>query len=149
MVNAVLSGRAGALGEDGKALVADLGEAAGHRNALRLAALASIDGDVAVLERRHIGRMPGHDTGFTLGPGDHDHVDVARRDQPVRSNKLEMQIGHHPLPLIFASNARVAASNLSRQPVLQNPTTLPRYSVRLSALTGLPDQGQVSLTQSL
>jgi len=53
-----------------------------------------------------------------------------------------MQIGHYCLPSILASNALVAASNLSRQPVLQNPTTLPRYRVRLSALTGSPDHGQ-------
>jgi len=36
-----------------------------------------------------------------------------------------MQIGHYSLPSIFASNAAVAASNLSRQPVLQKPTILP------------------------
>jgi len=36
-----------------------------------------------------------------------------------------MQIGHYRLLSIAASNAFAAASNLSRQPVLQKPTTLP------------------------
>jgi hypothetical protein len=36
-----------------------------------------------------------------------------------------MQIGHQFLPSIAASNALAAFSNLSRQPVLQKPTTWP------------------------
>src|SRR5207245_7000751 len=82
------------------------------------------------------------------GPRHDDHVDMVRHHQPVRRDELEMQIGHQSLPSIFASKDRVAASNLSRQPVLQKPTTLPRYSVRLSAPTGSPDHGQTSLRQS-
>jgi len=37
-----------------------------------------------------------------------------------------MQVGHQWLLSIFASNAWIAASNLSRQPVLQKPTTFRR-----------------------
>ena len=44
---------------------------------------------------------------------------------------------------------RIAASNLSRQPGLQNPKTRPSSSVSESARTGLPDQGHVSFTQSV
>jgi hypothetical protein len=59
-----------------------------------------------------------------------------------------MQVSHQSFASIALSKARVAASNLSRQPVLQKPTTLPWYLVSESALTGFPDQGHVSLTQS-
>src|SRR5438270_12607998 len=148
MVNAVLSGRAGALRQDSQTLVADFGEATGHRDALRLGALAAIDRDLAVPERCHVRRMPGHDAGLALGAWNDDHVDVVRHYEAIRRDEFEMQIGHYSLPSIFASKDRVAASNLLRQPVLQKPTTLPRYSARLSALTGSPDQGQISLTQS-
>ena len=37
---------------------------------------------------------------------------------------------------------------MSRYPLLQNPTTLPLYSVSESGCTGFPDQGRVSLMQS-
>ena len=51
-----------------------------------------------------------------------------------------------------ASRVRVAVhqkvyslfSNLSRQPVLQKPTTWPLYVVRDPSSIGLPDQGQFS-----
>src|SRR5436305_1178155 len=125
MVNVALSGRSGAFGEDGQTLVADLGEAAGDGDALGACALAAVDRDLAVAERRHVGRVAGHDARFALGAGDDDHVDVFGHDQPVRSDELEMQIGHYRVLSIFASNAWIAASNLSRQPVLQKPTTLP------------------------
>ena len=46
------------------------------------------------------------------------------------------------------SKCRIASSNLSRQPVLQNPTTWPSNSMSESGCTGLPDQGHVSLMQS-
>src|SRR6185312_13046189 len=149
MVNVALSGRAYALSQDRQPLVADLGKASGHRDALGMRSCAPIYCDLTVLERRHIGRVASHDAGLPLGAGDDDHVDVVRHHQPVRSDELEMQVGHYySLSSILASNVRAAASNLSRQPVLQKPTTLPRYSVRLLALTGSPDQGQTSLTQS-
>src|SRR6478672_356749 len=143
MVNAALSAGFCALGEDDQALGAYLREPAGDLNALGLRALGPVNRDVAVLERRHVGRVTRHNARFTVGSRNDNHVDVVRRDQPVRSHKLKMQIGHYSLPSMRASNARVAASNLSRQPVLQKPTIFPRYSVRLSALTGLPDQGQL------
>src|SRR3954471_2616939 len=142
------AGGAGALRKDSQALVADLGEAAGDRDPLRLRALAAVDGDGAVPERGHVGRVPGHDAGLALSAGDDDHVDIVGHHQPVRGHKLEMQIGHYSLLSILASKARVAALNLSRHPLLQKPMTSPLYRVRLSALTGLPDQGQASLTQS-
>lgn len=46
------------------------------------------------------------------------------------------------------SKWRIAVSNLSRHPVLQNPTTLPSYRVSECARTGLPDPGEVWLMQS-
>ena len=62
--------------------------------------------------------------------------------------------GHPPdercrLDALASWKRRTALSNLSRQPGLQNPTTFPSCTVRESACTGLPDQGQVvSLMQS-
>ena len=43
----------------------------------RLRALRSIDGDVAVLERGHIRRVPSHDAAIALGTRHDDHVEVA------------------------------------------------------------------------
>src|SRR2546430_812270 len=125
MVNAALS-RFSTLGEDGQALVAHLGKAAGDRDPFRLRAGGTIDGEHAILERGHIGRVAGDDAGFPVGAGDDDHVVVIGIYQPVGCDELEMQVGHYSLPSIAASNALVAASNLSRHPVLQKPTTLPR-----------------------
>ena len=76
------------------------------------------------------------------------------RSQGVRwcASPAELQpvaLARLPTALAFASSKwRIARSNLSRQPVLQNPTTWPSYSVSESACTGLPDQGQASLMQS-
>src|SRR5579864_4391434 len=125
MVNAALSG-ARAFGKDGETLVADLREAAGDRDSFGLCALAAIDRDVSVPERRHVGRMVGHDAGFALGARDNDHVDLLGHHQPVGRNKLKVKVCHYCLLSIAWSKLRVAASNLSRQPVLQKPTTLPR-----------------------
>src|SRR5690242_21078792 len=115
MVNAPLSVClcAGALGKDSQALVANFGKAAGYRDTLRLAALVAVDRNLAVLERRHIRRVAGHDAGFPFGPRDDHHVDIVRHHQPVGSDELEMQIGHQWVLSNFASNAWVAASNLS------------------------------------
>src|SRR5262249_40044609 len=109
-----------------EATIAHLGETARDGNALRLGIGRAIDGDIAVSQSGHVGCMAGHDAGLAFGARNHDHTNLVRHDQPVGSHKLEMQIGHYSLPSIFSSKARVAASNLSRHPVLQKPTTLPR-----------------------
>jgi hypothetical protein len=70
--------------------------------------------------------MAGHDPGFALRSGNDDHVNLFGHDEAVGGDELKVQIGHYSLLSIFASKARVAVSNLSRQPVLQKPTTLPR-----------------------
>src|SRR4051794_16440435 len=123
MVSGTLS--SGALGEDRQAAVAYLGKPASNGDALRLAVLRAVDRDFAILQGRHVGRMTGHDAGIALAARDDDHVDVVGHDEPVGGDELEMQIGHYFLPSISLSNACVAASNLSRQPVSQKPTTLP------------------------
>src|SRR5258708_33496477 len=100
MVNSALSGSCGhssALGENGEALVTNLGEAAGDGDALRTCALAAIDRDLAVPQGRHIGRVADHDAGLTLGTWDVHHVDVVGHDQPVGRDELKMQAGHYCL----------------------------------------------------
>src|SRR4051794_9590787 len=77
---------AGALGKNGKALVANLGKAAGNGDSLGLGAAAPIDGDLGVPERRHVRRVAGHDSGIALCARHDDHVDVLFHDQPVRSD---------------------------------------------------------------
>src|SRR5205807_999897 len=108
------------------AFITDFREAASDRNSLRLPARRAINGNLAILERRHIGRVSRHDAGMAVGARDDDHLDVVGHHQSVGRDELKMQIGHYSLLPIFASNARVAASDLSRHPVLQKPTTLPR-----------------------
>src|SRR6478672_11954029 len=127
MVNATLSGcfSSSAFGEHGQALVADLGKAAGDRDLLGLAGRGAIDRDLAVAQRRHVRRMARHDALFAFGTRNDDHVDVVGHYLAVRSHEFKMQVGHYCLPSIFASNVLAAASNLSRHPMLQKPTTLP------------------------
>ena len=67
---------------------------------LGLGALALVHCHFAVSQRGHVGRMAGHDPGFTLGAGDDDHVDVVGHHHPVGRDELEMQIGHQRLPSI-------------------------------------------------
>ena len=64
------------------------------------------------------------------------------------ANSEELRVKGYRFLLVAFSKCRTAVSNLSRHPGLQNPTTWPSYLVSESACTGLPDQGQVSLTQS-
>src|SRR5437588_10511934 len=94
MVNAALSGCAGALRKHRQAFVADLGVTTSDRNPLRLCALVAIDRDLAVLEGGHVGCVTRHDAALPLGPRHDDHVDIVRHHQPVRRDELEMQIGH-------------------------------------------------------
>src|SRR6185436_12620108 len=125
LIRGIANALTGALRKYRQSALADLCKAAGNRDFLWGRAGRTIDRDLSVAERRHVGRMAGHDAGFALGPGNNDHVDVVGHHQAVGGDQLEMQIGHQSLPSSFASNTRVAASNLSRQPVLQKPTTLP------------------------
>ena len=68
--------------------------------------------------------MAGHHAEIALAAGDDDHVDVLAADQFVGRDEFEAEIGHGQSFLsIAASNACAAASNLSRQPGLQKPTT--------------------------
>src|SRR5438034_11067901 len=67
-------GGAGALGENGQALVADLGEAAGDGDPLGASAGTAVNGNLTVAQRRHVRRMAGEDAGFALGSGDAGHV---------------------------------------------------------------------------
>src|SRR3954451_18988406 len=90
----------GSLRKDGEAAIADFCEAAGNRDALRLRAVAAVDGDLAVPQRRHVRRVASHDPRFAFRAGDDDHVDVVGHDLPVRRDEFEMQIGHYFLPSI-------------------------------------------------
>ena len=75
-------------------------DAAADADGVEAGARGAVDLEVAVLERRHERRMPGHDAEFALDPGHDDHVDVVRTNELFRRDEFEVKVGHmYPFPL--------------------------------------------------